>query len=47
MIGSFFACLQYDETISEKCLYNVMQRIPGIYHGSGSGTGYDTFAKDW
>lgn len=47
MIGSFFACLQYDEMFNEKCLYNVMQRIPGIYHGSGSGTGYNTFAKDW
>ena len=45
MIGAFYMCLQYDETLSEKCLYNVMTRIPGVYRNSEKN--YDTFAKDW
>lgn len=45
MIGAFYMCLQYDETLSEKCLYYVMTRIPGVYRNSEKN--YDTFAKDW
>lgn len=45
MMINIFLCLQYDETFTEKCYYNVMTRIPGIYRNSEKN--YDTFAKDW
>lgn len=49
MIQNFLAYLAYDENFDAAYSYNVMMRIPGIYHGhgSGSGRGYNTFAKDW
>lgn len=45
MMMNLFLCLQYDATLAEKCYYNVMTRIPGIYRSSDKN--YDTFAKDW
>lgn len=47
MIQNFISYLGYDDTFDMPYMYNVMTRIPGIYHGAGSGIGYDTFAKDW
>ena len=47
MIQNFISYLGYDDTLDMPYMYNVMTRIPGIYHGAGSGIGYDTFAKDW
>lgn len=47
MIQSFILNLAIDENFNMPYMYTVMTRIPGIYHGSGSGTGYNTFAKDW
>ena len=35
--------LSFDDELNMLCMYNAVQRIPGIYHSSG----YDTFAKDW
>ena len=43
MIQSFISYLGYDDTLDMPYMYNVMTRIPGIYHSSG----YNTFAKDW
>ena len=47
MIQNFLMYLSVDADFNMLYMYNVMMRIPGIYHGSGSGTGYNTFAKDW
>lgn len=43
MIGQLFMYLSFDDELNMLCMYNAVQRIPGIYHSSG----YDTFAKDW
>lgn len=49
MIQNFIAYLAYDENFDAAYSYGVMTRFPGIYHGHGSdsGRGYNTFAKDW
>ena len=47
VIQNFLMYLSVDADFNMWYMYNVMQRISGIYHGSGSGTGYNTFAKDW
>lgn len=49
MIQNFIAYLAYDENFDAAYSYGVMMRFPGIYHGHGSdsGRGYNTFAKDW
>ena len=44
MIANLFNYLSIiDEEFNMPYMYNVAERIPGIYHSSG----YDTFAKDW
>jgi len=43
MIQNFLMYLAYDENFEAPYNYNVMMRIPAIYHKSG----YNTFAKDW
>jgi len=49
MIQNFIAYLAYDENFDAAYSYGVMTRFLGIYHGHGSdsGRGYNTFAKDW
>lgn len=47
MIQNFLAYLAYDENFEAPYSFNVMERIYMIYHGGGSGSGYNTFAKDW
>ena len=43
VIQNFLMYLSVDADFNMWYMYNVMQRISGIYHSSG----YNTFAKDW